>query len=117
MGRDIEHNPPNISERYLWWYAGLCLPTTWSRSPLKNCSSFVLQARWYGVCLCIHRVVQNTKQYPFLIHAGSVYTICVIILSFFLSFGWSAADWSRPSTNYSISSDIKRELFCCERYS
>jgi len=34
-------------------------------------------AGWDVVCLCTHWVVQNTKQCPFLIHAGSVYTICV----------------------------------------
>jgi hypothetical protein len=28
-----------------------------------------------SVCLCIHWVVQNTKQHPFLIRAGSLYTI------------------------------------------
>ena len=32
--------------------------------------------------LCIHWVVQNTKQHPFLIHAGSAYTICVLFLFF-----------------------------------
>jgi len=29
-------------------------------------------------------VVQNTKQHPFLIHAGSVYTICILFLFLFL---------------------------------
>jgi len=35
------------------------------------------------------------------------------------SFGWSAADWSRPATNESISSERKRKslLFCWERKS
>jgi len=28
--------PPKISEQYSWWYAGFCLPTTWS--PLKSFS-------------------------------------------------------------------------------
>jgi len=34
-------------------------------------------------------------------------------------FGWSAADWSRPATNKSISSERKRKivLFCWERKS
>jgi len=34
-------------------------------------------------------------------------------------FGWSAADWSRPATNKSISSERKRKslLFCWERES
>jgi hypothetical protein len=35
---------------------------------------------WDVVCLCIHWVVQNTKQHPFLIHAGSVDTICVLLV-------------------------------------
>jgi len=38
----------------------------------------ILFSRWDVVCLCIHWVVQNTKQHPFLIHASSVYTICVL---------------------------------------
>jgi len=35
---------------------------------------------WDVVCLYIHWVMQNTKQQTFLIHAGSVYTICVLFL-------------------------------------
>ena len=35
----------------------------------------ILFSRWDVVCVCIHWVVQNTKQHPFLIHAGSIYTI------------------------------------------
>jgi len=38
------------------------------------------------VCFCIHWVVQNTKQHPSLIHAGSVYT-CVFFSFSFLYFG------------------------------
>ena len=64
---------PQIYEQYSWWCAGFCLPTTWP--PLY------LFSRWDVVCLCIHWVVQNTKQHPFLIHAGSVYTICVLFFS------------------------------------
>jgi len=30
-----------------------------------------LFSRWGVVCLCIHWVVQNTKQDPFLIHSSS----------------------------------------------
>ena len=41
-----------------------------------------LFSKWDVVCLCIHWVVQNTKQYPFLIHAGSV------TLSAFFSFSF-----------------------------
>jgi hypothetical protein len=51
--------------------AGLCIPAT--RFPLKSFSYFF--SRWDVVCLCIQWVVQNTKQHPFLTHAGSVYTL------------------------------------------
>jgi len=68
--------PPQISEPYSWWCAGLCLPTTWSH---WKCLLFYSPGR---MCLCIHRVVQ--KQHPFLIHAGSIYTICVLFLFLFL---------------------------------
>jgi len=61
--------------QYSWWCAGFCLPTTWSS--LKSFS------RWDVKCLCFHWLVQKTKQHPFLISAGAVYTICV---SFFF---WS----------------------------
>jgi len=37
--------------------------------------------RWDVVCLCIHWVMQNILQHPFLICAGSAYTICVLIFS------------------------------------
>ena len=40
---------PKIFERYSWWCAGLCLPTTWS--PLKSLSSSVLQMKR---CACLH---------------------------------------------------------------
>jgi hypothetical protein len=77
--------PPQISEQYSWWCAGLCLPTTWS--PLIIPTDFdktsYIFSRWDVVCFCIHWVEQNTKQHPFLIHAGNVYTICVLFLSFF----------------------------------
>jgi len=35
--------------------------------------------------LCIHWVVQDTKQHPFVIHAGGVFTSVLFLLSFFLS--------------------------------
>jgi len=37
------------------------------------------------LCLCVHWVVQNTKQHPFLIHAGSVYAISISVLFLFFS--------------------------------
>jgi hypothetical protein len=45
-----------------------------TKKPLLLCSSGRM------LCLCIHWLVQNTEQHPFLIHAGSVYTICVLFL-------------------------------------
>jgi len=68
MRRDIEHNP----YKYLSNTPG---GVQASASQLKNFSYNF--SRWDVVCLCIHWVVQNTAQHPFLIHAGSVYTICV----------------------------------------
>ena len=35
------------------------------------------------LCVCIHWVMQSTKQHLFLIHAGCVYTICVLSFLFF----------------------------------
>jgi len=55
-------------------------------------------SRWDVVCLCIHRVVQNTKQHPFQIHAGSVYTICMWVhvkKRHPLPKGWCRGQW-RP---------------------
>ena len=49
----------------------------------------MLFSRCDVVCLCIHWVVQNIKHHPFLIHAGSVYTICVLFL-FFLSLTYAS---------------------------
>jgi len=45
-----------------------------------------LFSRWDVVCLCIHWGVQNTK-HPFLIHAGSIYTIWFQLIA--LLFAWS----------------------------
>ena len=46
-------------------------------------------ARWDVVCPCIHWVVQNTKQHSaFLIHAGGVYTICVLFPFSLVYFFW-----------------------------
>jgi hypothetical protein len=44
----------------------------------------VLFSMWDVYCLCTHWVLQNTKLHPFLIHAGSVYTICILFLCFAL---------------------------------
>jgi hypothetical protein len=63
------------------WYADLCLPTTWSQ--LK--ASPRLPSRWDVVWLCIHWVMQDTKQHPILIHVGGVYTTCVILNFTFLN--------------------------------
>jgi hypothetical protein len=53
-----------------------------SWSPLENFS--YLFSKWDVVCLCIHWVMQNTKQHPYLQGAGSAYTICVL---FFIGIG------------------------------
>jgi hypothetical protein len=34
------------------------------------------------MCPCINWVAQNTKQHPFLIHAGRLYTICFFFFVF-----------------------------------
>ena len=62
--------PPQIFEQYFWWCAGFCLPT-------KELLLLVL-SRLDVVFLCIHCMVQNTNQHSFLIHANSVYSICVL---------------------------------------
>jgi len=49
------------------------------------------------VCLCIHRVVQNTKQHPFLIFAGNVYTICILFLILFSTFSSDPIGWQHKS--------------------
>jgi hypothetical protein len=76
MRRDNKHNP----YKYLSNTSG---GVQASASPLKS-FLFLFYSRQDIVCLCIHWVVQNTEQHPFLIHAGSFYTMCVIFL-FFLS--------------------------------
>ena len=49
--------------------------------PTENLLLFLIP-RWDVVCPCIHWVAQKTKQHPFLIHASSVSTICVLLLFF-----------------------------------
>jgi hypothetical protein len=52
------------------------------------------------LCLCIYWVVQNTKPLPFLIHAGSVYTICVLFL--FLS--------KRPQLSVQLNVALRKQV-------
>jgi len=53
---------------------GVCRPLPPNHLiPTKNFS--YIFSRWDVVSLSIHWVVQNTKQHPFLIHAGSVYVV------------------------------------------
>ena len=49
-----------------------------------------LISRWDVVCLCIHWMVQNRKLHPFLIHAGSVFTLSCVL--FFLRQQGTATD-------------------------
>ena len=56
--------------------------------------------------LCIHWVLQNTKQHPFLIHAGSVYIICMLWLFqvFALTAGlYGCQVWATSSPTYDSS--------------
>jgi hypothetical protein len=52
--------------------------------PTEKLHWFII-SRWDVVCFWIHWLVQNTKLHPFLIHAGSVYTVCCL-RSFSFSF-------------------------------
>jgi len=72
MRRDIEQNP----RKYLSnTPGGVQASTSHYLIPTKKLLFFF--STWDVVCLCIHWVVQNTKQHPSLLHAGSVYTIRV----------------------------------------
>jgi len=53
---------------------GLSMPVVFTLSLLFSFS------RWDVVCLYFHWVVQNYKQHPFLIHADSIYPICILFL-------------------------------------
>jgi hypothetical protein len=71
--------PPKIFKQYSWWWAGFCLPTS-HLIPSKKLL-LIKFFRWNAVSL--HPLGgANTKQHPFLIHAGSVYAICDLFLFF-----------------------------------
>ena len=65
------------------------------------------------VCLCIHWVVQNTKQHPFLIHT-SVYTICVLFLFLFLSLKASLAKYGLHSGKKAAGKRSQRHHRCTQ---
>ena len=89
MRRDIKHNPSNIWAILL--VVCRLLPPN-HLTPIKKLLLLLL-SRWDVVYLCIHWMVQNTKQHPlndaehktdpFLIHVGSV---CTFALLFYFSF-------------------------------
>jgi len=71
--------PTNIWAAILLVVCRLLPPKILTKKPL-----FFFFSRWDVVCLCIHWVVRETIQHPFLIHnAGDVYTICVLSLLLF----------------------------------
>ena len=70
MRRDIEHKYPSYTPGGVQASASQPLNPHWK-------ASLILFSRRDVVCLCIHWMVQNTKQHRFLIHAGGVYTTCV----------------------------------------
>ena len=77
--------------------------------PTENFFLFLF-SRWEVVCLCIHWVVQNTKQPPFLIHAV-VFRLSAICLFF------SFASWSKqlscPRNPPSSPKFHEGNGFCC----
>ena len=81
MRWNIEHNP----YKYLSNTPGGVQASVPNHlTPIKKLLLLLL-SRWDVVCLCIHWMVQNTKQHPFLIHAGSVCNICIIPILFLWS--------------------------------
>jgi len=67
-----------------WWWMSLAACMWGCGDVLRVVSGEKRRLCVIRLLICIHWVLQNTKQHPFLIHAGSVYTICVICLfSFF----------------------------------
>jgi len=69
--QDIEHNSLNFLSNTPGGVQGSA-----SQPPDPHWETYLISfSRWNVVCLCIHWVVQNTKQHPFLTHAGSVYTL------------------------------------------
>jgi hypothetical protein len=51
-----------------------------SQPPDPHLKALLFISRWDVVWLCIHWVVQDTKQHPFLFHVGSIYTTCVFLV-------------------------------------
>ena len=112
--RDIEHDP----HKYLSNVSG-GVQASASQTPdpdplLKRSLSYVYSPCGM-LCFCIHWVLQNTKQYPFLIHAGSFYyTICVLF-SFLETVGFHKRElyhrhrkWPTVNRGWSVSPSIQR---------
>jgi hypothetical protein len=82
--RDIEHNPQIWA--ILLVVCTLLLPhnhlTPTEKPKIKKFPGGKLCVS-ASIGFCIHWMVQNTKKHPFLIYAGSVYTISISFLSFF----------------------------------
>jgi len=74
--QDIKHNP----YKYLSNTLVVCKLLHPNHLIPNGKHIIILFSEWDVVCLCIQWVVQNTK-HPFLIHAGSVYTLCVFLNS------------------------------------
>jgi len=75
----MEHNPQNI--RAIFLVVCRLLPPN-HLIPTAKLLLF-LYSRWDVVCLCVYGVCaehwQNTKQHPFLIHAGDVLKFYIMI--------------------------------------
>ena len=79
--------------------------------PTESPSGFIL---WLG---CIHWVVKNTEQRPFLIHADRVYTIYTVFNFLLCTPSWA---WVTPSTTLEVPLDLglkpqskKAASMCC----
>ena len=73
-------------------------PTILCRVGQNHVYMYGVYARWDVVCPCIHWVVQNTKQHStFLVHAGGVYTICVLFPFSLVCFFWQGNHQKTPS--------------------
>ena len=109
MRWDIEHNPhkyPSNTPGGVQASASQPPDPHWKAFPL-------LFSRNDVVCLCNHWMVQNIKQHPFLIHAGSVYTICVLFSFHFRSF--HTLSHRRTNEPYSQRQEHRVFLFFCTR--
>jgi len=72
MRRDIGHNPHNyLSNTSGGMQTSASQPPDCSPIPTLKVFFYFNSPGWDVVRLCIHWVVQNTKQHPFLICAGS----------------------------------------------